>query len=109
MIFVNDLKQGFLSLPEVKRLKELEGFIDTNLELNQKINELKDLQKKMVNAKEYNQPKQYLEYKKAYDIIYEDILDFPFVEEYLDLLDSTNEILKNITMQIEDKINEKLK
>ena len=48
---MNDLKQGFLSLPEVKRLKELEGFIDTNLELNQKINELKDLQKKMVNAK----------------------------------------------------------
>ena len=47
-------------------------------------------------------PSNILEYKKAYDIIYEDILDFPFVEEYLDLLDSTNEILKNITMQIEE-------
>ena len=66
------------------------------------------LQKKMVNAKEYNQSKQYALYKKEYDTLYESVLDFPFVEEYLELLEDTNMLLKNLTKQIEERINKEL-
>lgn len=102
---MNDLKQEILSLPEVKRIQELENYIDHNKELNQKLDDLKMLQQKMVNAKEYHQAKQYAEYKKQYNFLYEKILDFPFVEEYLELLEEVNQTLLNITNFIQNKIN----
>lgn len=106
---MNKLKELFLELPEVKRVKELEKYINNNSALNEKINNLKLVQKKLVNAKEYNQHNQYILYKEEYDRIYCEILDFPFVEEYLELLEEINYILLQLTGTIEDKINEFLK
>ncbi|MDE6583883.1 MAG: YlbF family regulator, partial [Anaeroplasmataceae bacterium] len=87
---MNELKKAFLDIPEIKRLKELEFVLDSNPQLNEKILALKDKQKQMVNAKEYHQLKQYNVYSSEYDQIYQEILDFPFVEEYLDLLELVN-------------------
>lgn len=105
---MNELKKAFLETPEIKRLKELEFVLDSNPQLNEKILALKDKQKQMVNAKEYHQLKQYNVYSSEYDQIYQEILDFPFVEEYLDLLEIVNNELLNITNIIEKKINKKL-
>ena len=106
---MNELKQAVVSLPLVKRVQEIERYIDSNLELKKNIDALKELQKKMVHAKEFQQPKQYQVYKKEYDELYQMILDQPFVEEYLDLLEEANSILGEITGLIESKINTKLK
>ena len=106
---MNDLKQTLVSLPVVKRIHEIEGYIDSNIELKKSIEDLKELQKKMVHAKEFQQPKQYQVYKKEYDALYETILDQPFVEEYLDLLEEAHSLLDGITGLIEAKINKKLK
>ncbi len=106
---MNKLTELFLELPEVKRIKELEKFINNNLTLNEKINNLKLIQKKLVNAKEYHQQKQYILYKEEYDKVYSEILDFPFVEEYLELLEDVNQLLNQVTGIIEDKINGFLK
>ena len=73
--------------------------------LKEKIDALKNKQKQMINAKEFNQWNQYAIYKKEYDNIYKDILEYPFMEEYLDLLNEANEILGNISYIIENKIN----
>lgn len=105
---MNKIKEEFENLALVKRIKELEHFIDNNALLNDLLNQLKETQKKMVNAKEFNQPKQYAIYKEEYDSIYEEILDFPFVEEYLDLLDEANQKLLEISNIIEKTINDKL-
>lgn len=105
---MNELKEAFLNLPEVKRIHELEQVLDHNPTLNQMISEMKKIQKQMVNAKEYHQEKQYIEYKKNYDAIYEQILNYPFVEEYLELLEQTNSILENTAFLIQSKINNKL-
>ena len=88
---MNKLKEEFSNTELVKRIHALEKIIDNNPILNSKLSELKDLQKKMINAKEFNQFNQYKAYKDEYDSLYEEVLEFPFVEEYLELLDEAYE------------------
>lgn len=106
---MNKLKEEFLNTDLVKRIQSLEKIIDNNPTLNEKLNSLKELQKKMVNAKEFNQINQYKAYKEEYDKLYAEILEFPFVEEYLELLEQANNILLDICYIIENKINKELK
>jgi cell fate (sporulation/competence/biofilm development) regulator YmcA (YheA/YmcA/DUF963 family) len=106
---VNKLKEEFLNTELVKRIHSLEKVIDSNIELNNKLDTLKELQKKMVNSKEFNQINQYKVYKNEYDKLYEEVLEFPFVEEYLDLLEEANNKLLDICYIIENKINNELK
>ena len=106
---MNKLKEEFLNTELVKRIHSLEKIIDNNQELNQKLDSLKELQKKMVNAKEFNQINQYKVYKEEYDTLYNEVLEFPFVEEYLELLEQANNTLLDICYIIENKINKELK
>lgn len=105
---MNDLKLAFKEMPEVQRLQELEHIIDANPILKDLMENLKFIQKQMVNAKEFHQEKQYLEFKKQYDALYEKIIDFPFVEEYLELLEETYLILKNTVSIIQSKIDSQI-
>ena len=102
------LSEYFNNLEEVKRIKELEGYIDNNKDIKNKFNELKDLQKKLVNAKEYNQINQYNVYLKEYNNLKNELLDLPFVEEYLELLDYVNNMLNYLTKSIEMDIDKKI-
>ena len=102
---LDKLKEYFNSLPEVIRIKELEKFIDNNAEINNKLSELKEIQRKMVNSKEYNQINQYNELSISYNNLKNEIIDYPFVEEYLELLDIVNDMLLNFTNTIEYKID----
>ena len=106
---MNKLKEEFLNTELVKRIHSLEKIIDNNQELNQKPDSLKELQKKMVNSKEFNQINQYKVYKEEYDTLYNEVLEFPFVEEYLELLEEANNTLLDICYIIENKINKELK
>lgn len=102
---MNNIKEYFQSIPEVIRIKELEHYIDTNSDIQKTFNELKDKQKQMVNAKEYNQTNQYKIYFEEYQDIRARLLDLPFVEEYLELLEIVNNMLNDLTYSIEGKIN----
>ncbi len=102
------LIEYFNNLEEVKRIKELEGYIDNNKDIKNKFNELKDLQKKLVNAEEYNQTNQYNLYLKEYNNLKNELLDLPFVEEYLELLDYVNNMLSYLTKSIEIDIDKKI-
>ena len=106
---MNKLKEEFFNTELVKRIHSLEKIIDNNQELNQKLDSLKELQKKMVNSKEFNQINQYKVYKEEYDTLYNEVLEFPFVEEYLELLEEANITLLDICYIIENKINKELK
>ena len=106
---MNKLKEEFLNTDLVKRIHGLEKIIDNNPTLQEKISLLKSFQKKMVNAKEFNQINQYKVYKEEYDRLYEEILEFPFVEEYLELLEQANNTLLDICYIIENRINNELK
>ena len=102
---ITEIKKEFLSLPEVIRIQELEKYIDNNASINNKLNELKEKQKQMVNAKEYNQLNQYKIYLDEYNNLKSELLDLPFVEEYLELLEIVNEKLTGLTNEIEYKLN----
>ena len=98
----------FNNLEEVKRIKELEPYIKNNPEISSKFNELKSIQKQMVAAKEFDQINQYSVYKKQYDDIKNELLDLPFVEEYLDLVDYVNNILRNLSEEINYLIDKEI-
>ena len=97
------------SLEEVKRFKELDNYITRNKAINNKIVELNVIKKKMVNSKEFNQINQYSVYKKEYDSIYNEIINMPFIEEYLELKEYVINLLNDIKTDIEDRIEEIIK
>lgn len=92
----------FNSLPEVKRIHELEPFIDNNIEIRKLFSNIKILQKQMVNSKEYNQINQYEIQLNEYNKLKEDLINYPFVEEYLDALDVAYNELSMFINGVED-------
>jgi len=97
------------NLEEVKRFKKLEEIINNNHTIKNKLNELNDIKKKMVNSKEFNQINQYSIYKKEYDKIYNELIDMPFVEEYFELKEYVYNLLNNLKNDIEYQIEELIK
>lgn len=104
----NEIIDFFNNLEEVKRLKELEPYIKNNPEISSKFGKLKDIQKKMVAAKEFDQINQYNAYKREYDCLKKELFDLPFVEEYLELVDYVNNLLKNLAEEINYLIDKEI-
>ena len=104
----DEIIKYFNDLEEVKRIKELEPYIKNNEEINNKFNELKDIQKQMINSKEFNQFNQYNALKKEYELKKEELLNLPFVEEYLELVDEVNNILNNLSNEINYLIDKEI-
>ena len=102
---IDGIVEYFNSLPEVKRIHELENFIDNNKEIKKIFIEIKKLQKQIVNSKEYNQIKQYTIQMEEYENLKAKLLDFPFVEEYLEALDIIYKELSMFTSNVEDRLN----
>ena len=90
---------------EIRRINQLEKVIDSNLELKNLILRKNEVSKLILNSKRVGLQNAYLEYKKEYDSINEKILAYPFVEEYLDLLNEMNDEIKLINQYLENKIN----
>ena len=105
---IDGVVEYFNSLPEVKRIHELENFIDNNKEIKKLFLEIKRLQKQIVNSKEYNQIKQYTIQMKEYETLKAKLLDFPFVEEYLEALDIIYNELSMFTANVSDKLDKLL-
>ena len=104
----NKLLDYFNNIPEVIRLKELKKYIESNEKIINKFDEIKDIQKKIVNAKEFNQINQLKIYEDEYKKANEELLEIPFVEEYLELMDYVNNMLKNLSESLEYELNKKI-
>ena len=104
----NKLLDYFNNIPEVKRLKELKNYIESNEKILIKFDEIKDIQKKIVNAKEFNQINQLKVYEDEYKKLNQELLDIPFVEEYLELMDLVNQMINNFIKDVEYQINKKI-
>lgn len=101
---IAEAKAYFLSLPEVKRIKELEHYIDTNAEIQTTFAKIKDKQKQLVHAKEFQQKRQYQIYLEEYKALKEKFMNLPFVEEYLELLEEVNHMLRDFSLGVEEEI-----
>ncbi len=104
----NRLLDYFNNIPEVIRLKELKNYIESNEKIINKFDEIKDLQKKMVNAKEFNQINQLKAYEEEYKRLNSELLDIPFVEEYLELMNQVDLMIQGFINNVEYEINKKI-
>lgn len=88
---------------QVVRFKELESIIDHNQSIRDDFNQLLHLQKRMVQ-KETLKSSDYLIAKEEYEKQLQLVLNYPIVEEYLELLDMINSDLSIIKSIIESEI-----
>lgn len=103
---IDDLKNYFSNLEEVKRLHELEPYIKSNKAINEKFDLLINKQKQIVNAKEFKQLNQLKIYEEEYKKIKEELLALPFVEEYIELVELINNKLEDLKYYLEKKLDE---
>ena len=94
--------------PKIKRLKELEEYIDKDKDITSLLNMKKHISKEMVLARKLNLLNTYDEYKKEYDQIDDKIGNSLFVEEYMDLLNDAHNDLEIMTAYLEKNINKHL-
>lgn len=106
---IDEIKNVLLGMPEVIRFKELEGYINKNERINTLFSQVKEKQKQMINAKEFNQHNQYNIYNKEYNDLLNELYNLPFVEEYLELVDIINQKLGSLSFLIEKELENKMK
>ena len=106
---IDEIKNELLGMPEVIRFKELEGYINKNERINTLFSQVKEKQKQMINAKEFNQHNQYNIYNKEYNDLLNELYNLPFVEEYLELDDIINQKLGSLSLLIEKELENKMK
>ncbi len=100
-----DKLQNYISnLDETKRFKELENYIKNNKKIKKLYDDMLLKQKQLVNAKEFNQKEQAKIYEEEYNKLQQELLDMPFVEEFLELVDILNSKLNIISSELEDKL-----
>lgn len=95
-------------MPEVERIHELEAYIDNNKDIKQAFDSLKDIQRKMVSCKEFNQEKQYQMYLLEYNKKKEELLNMPFLEEYLELIEEVGYKLNDLSYFISNELHKKI-
>lgn len=105
---IERIKEEFLNLPEVKRLKELEGYIDSNPVIKNLFTELKAVQKKVIQYQESGEQNSYKLTLNDYNSLKNRLFDLPFVEEYLDLSENVDKKLENLCFEIEKELNNKI-
>lgn len=93
---------------EIKRYKAIEKVMNENQDLKQKINQLKTVQKQLVNAKEIQKEKSVEHFQKLYDDLLDEIEAYPLMSDYLALQGDINEMIQAIAEIIEDGINNEL-
>ncbi|CCV64294.1 Biofilm formation family protein, YmcA [Alteracholeplasma palmae J233] len=106
-------KDNFITMlkddPKLKEYHRLEAIINQNKQLKSKLNQLKSIQKQMINAEKIEKENALKKIKNEYDNLLEEILEYPLMTTYLDLQNYFNEILKQTTEIIENSINSSLK
>ena len=93
---------------QIQRYKAIEKVINENEDLKHKINQLKTVQKQLVNAKEIQKEKAIHHFKEVYDTLSDEIDSYPLMSDYLDLQGDINEMIQTINEILEDGINKEL-
>jgi len=93
---------------QIQRYKAIEKVINENEDLKHKINQLKTVQKQLVNAKEIQKEKAIHHFQEVYDTLLDEIESYPLMSDYLALQGDINEMIQTINEILEDGINKEL-
>ncbi len=105
---MNDLTTALSDLDVVKKFKRLETLVDKNNEYPNKMKELFDLQKQIVNSKHLDLEENFLLLTNKYNKLKENLESDVLISLYLNTLEEVSEILNIITNIISKKIEEEL-
>ncbi|MBU1143941.1 MAG: YlbF family regulator [Firmicutes bacterium] len=103
------LIQMLLENDDIQRYKRIEKHINSNKELKAKFNELKAIQKQLVNAKHIGKAEAVKTFQERYDACLEVIESYPLMSDYLALQSDINEVLQTVINIIEDGIEKDFK
>lgn len=87
---------------EIQRYKRIEQAINQNRELKAKFNELKNVQKQLVNARHIGKKEAIDAFQTRYDALYEAIEAYPLMSDYLALQSDINDMIQSIVGIIEE-------
>ncbi len=88
--------------PEIKRYKKIESYINSHNDLKEKFNQLKLVQKQLVNAKHIGKKEAIASFQEQYDAIYQSIEEYPLMSDYLALQSDINEMLQSVVQILEE-------
>ena len=89
----------------IQRYKKIESIVNKDKILKRKINQLKTIQKQLINAKEISKTNAIEKFQSEYDKLLEEIEEYPLMAEYLDLQEEINQVIKDVIGIIETTIN----
>ncbi len=98
------LIEMILQNEEIQRYKRIENIINNNKKLKAKINQLKVLQKQLINAKQVGKIQAISEFESRYQALYNEIEEYPLMSDYLALQGDINEMIQSIQSIIEEGI-----
>ncbi|MCF7930321.1 MAG: YlbF family regulator [Acholeplasmataceae bacterium] len=98
------LIEMILQNEDIQRYKRIEQIINNNKKLKAKINQLKVLQKQLINAKQVGKTQAIAEFERRYQVLYNEIEEYPLMSDYLALQGDINEMIQSIQSIIEEGI-----
>lgn len=101
---MNNLLDFLKNTEELKKLQELNDYFYQNRELYDKIELMKELQRKYIVSKSKGDLEVASIAKKNYEDMVSEIIDYPFVEEYFDLLNLFHNTLELIEKEMEKEL-----
>ena len=105
---MNEKEKFIHMLQNDKNLEEyqrLETLINENKTIKMTMNNLKNIQKQMINANKIEKNNAYLQLEETYQKMLSEIMEFPLMGQYLELQNYFNEILKQTSEIIENSLN----
>lgn len=88
--------------PDIQRYKRIEMLINQNTELKAQFNQLKSIQKQLVNAKHIGKEEAIKVFQERYDALYESIESYPLMSDYLALQSDINDMIQSIVQILEE-------
>ncbi len=104
---IDEIIKELSNLPEAKRIKELEPLINNNEDIKLLLDNILNKEKELVDARYYHKDNE-KKLKEEYDSMKEELLNMPFMEEYLELLDYFEILLNNMSKYINDEISKEI-
>lgn len=92
--------------PKLKRFQKMALVINEDQDIKNKINEIKNIQKEILNVKHLNKTNAIKALQKQYDGLMVELLEYPLLNTYLDLLNYYNELILTIKGIIESEIEQ---
>jgi len=89
---------------DIIRYKRIEKYINDNKDIKQKMNQLKSIQKQLVNAKHIGKEEAVKQFQSRYDELLEEIENYPLMSEYMALQSDINDMIQSIIDIIEQGI-----